>query len=247
MILALLSAALLSQTCNTPSGIAVFSEPLCPSATTYQYRVLANTSAKCLAFARDGLWHCLAEADAPSNGLRSLSSAPSTPIAGETYYDTTKGCLQSWDGSAWAPSVCPSTTPAVTVGSSAPSLPSGDASLNRGRFWLDTTAGCTRQTPDGLAWGDCLTVERCVSVSVSGVSIPLLGVSSTSTASLAGAVVGRPCVTGVPGFLPLNASAVCRVSAAGTVEYRFQSNSGLLSGIIAIPNGTYTLCTSVNW
>lgn len=251
MILALLSAALLSQACNTPTGITVFSEPLCPSATAYQYRVLANTSAKCLAFARDGQWRCLAEEGAPAEGIRSSATPPSVLQVGDAYVDTSQSppCLRiSIDGSTWGSCLASDTPPdleRVSSYATAPSLPMGSAALNRGARYFDTTLGCTRFTVDGLNWGGCLTIEKCITASVSGLSIPLLGISTTSTVTLTGARVGSPCSVGVPGFLPLNASGVCRISAADTVEYRFQSNSGLLSLAIAVPNGTYSFCTQV--
>lgn len=254
MILALLSAALLSQTCNTPTGITVFSEPLCPSATTYQYRVMANTTAKCLAFARDGQWRCLGEAGAPANGVRTSATPPSVLQVGDAYVDTSQSppCLRiSIDGSTWGACLADS-TPAdlerVPSYSSAPGLPSGNASFNRGARYFDTTQNCTRATVDGLSWGGCLTTEVCTTFTASGLSIPLLGINTNPVSvTLSGARVGSPCHVTRPvgGSLVSTARSECQVTAANTLSVQWVSNTGALGALLSIPNGTYSVCTQV--
>lgn len=87
-----------------------------------------------------------------------------------------------------------------------------------------------------------LSKRACGSAAISGVSIPLLGISSTTTVAIAGAPVGTSCDVGLPSFLPLGAKPVAAVLTAGTASLRFEGNSALLSAIIAIPSGTYRVC-----
>ena len=87
-----------------------------------------------------------------------------------------------------------------------------------------------------------LSKRACGSASISGVSIPLLGISSTTTVAIAGAPIGTSCDVGLPSFLPLGAKPVAAVLTAGTASLRFEGNSALLSAIIAIPSGTYRVC-----
>lgn len=84
--------------------------------------------------------------------------------------------------------------------------------------------------------------RACGNAAISGVSIPLLGISSTTTVPIAGAPAGTSCDVGLPSFLPLGAKPVAAVLTAGTASLRFEGNSALLSAIIAIPNGTYRVC-----
>jgi hypothetical protein len=304
-----LALLLALSTGQIPTGIPQQPTTNFPSPTAYPQHLLKDSTRQCMAYSRvrDGLpgWACFVEegeTTARTNGLRSLSSPPASPSPGDTYSDTTKGCLQTWSGSAWTPATCPPTTvppspqppntllnPAATAPSgsfpvgasfydtsqrcvrstnngtafddcpvnstgaampqsgSPPALPPGQATSNRGRVYFDTAQSCTRATRDGLNWGPCLTTEVCTTANVTGLSIPLAGISTAATLTLAGATPGRPCRASYPTYMPLNASAVCRVTAANTVEYRFQSNSGLLSGVLAVPNGAYAFCTEVIW
>lgn len=305
MILALLSAALLSQLCLNPTGIPRYQEPVCanPNTTNQHIIFIGDSTSQCLAIADGGQWKCLLGADqaaASAQGVETRSSPPSSPAPGRTYFDSTKGCLQTSVGGVWLPASCPissapnqptapntllspsASTPAGTYptgtsyynttcktiltydgaswetcpsnvatamaqSSNAPTLPPAAANSNKGNVYFDTTLGCVKHTREGLTWGECLTTEKCVSVAVSGLSIPLAGVSTTSTVAMVGARVGASCSVGYPNFMPLNATGVCRVSAAGMIEYRFQSNTGLLSSVIAVPSGTYQFCSEVIW
>lgn len=87
-------------------------------------------------------------------------------------------------------------------------------------------------------------VMVCGTASISGLSIPLTGISSATNITATGATVGAPCVVGGSSFLPLGAYGVCVVSAPNTISLRFQGG-GLLSSLIAIPNGTYKACALV--
>jgi hypothetical protein len=307
MNLALVVSLAIGQICNVPTGIARFEEPVCASASTYDGRIIFNDTADCLAFADGGQWKCLLEADqaaASAQGTELRSSAPSAPSPGRTYFDTTKGCQQTWTGAAWVPAQCPisnapnqPTTPntlaspsasapsgtfpagtgyyntsckriltfdgttweqcpvnvatAMAQNSNAPTLPSGQASANRGNVYFDTTLGCTRATRDGLNWGPCLTTQVCVPFSVSGLSIPALGVSTAPTlVTFPGALSGSPChVTRSSGAVaPTGSRGDCFVTATpNQVSVQWISNTGLLSAVVSIPNGTYNVCSEVIW
>lgn len=84
----------------------------------------------------------------------------------------------------------------------------------------------------------------CANATITGLSIPLTGISTTTTISVTGAVQGYPCVVGNPAFLPLGAKGVCIASAANTVQMRFEAG-GLLGTALAVPNGTYRACVLV--
>jgi len=175
----------------------------------------------------------------PNTLLSPAASDPSTSTTGATYFNTSGRCLKSWNGASWSPSACPSTAVASTPSASTP--PVGTTAGDR--FW-DSTQGCTR-VYNGTSWGDCSTGEKCITVSTSGLSIPLAGITTVTTLSFPGAVTGRSCRSNPPSRLPLGAKAECRVSAAGSIEYWWEAG-GLLSTALAIPNGTHSLCTQVN-
>jgi hypothetical protein len=84
----------------------------------------------------------------------------------------------------------------------------------------------------------------CGNATITGLSIPLTGISTTTTMTITGAVAGYPCVVGNPSFLPLGAKGVCIASAANTVQMRFEAG-GVLGSLLAIPNGTYRACVLI--
>lgn len=89
---------------------------------------------------------------------------------------------------------------------------------------------------------DALPKSACANASVSGLSIPLTGISSATTVSIPGVPAGTSCRVGIPAFVPLGAKPVVAVLSTGEASLRFEGNSGLLSGVIAIPSGTYRIC-----
>lgn len=250
-MLSLVLAVTLSQAPLGVGQVPTSSLPSFPPASWPQH-IFIDSTKKCFMYSDGVTWKCLVEegdAATSSNGLRSLPSAPSAPATGDTYYDSTKGCLQTWTGVAWVPSACPITSapsvPAVPQILYPPAASAPTGTIPAGGIYVDTTLGCARRH-NGTAWGECLTTQRCTGISVSGLSIPLAGITTTSTVTFSGALAGRDCTMTPPSFLPLGAKAVCRVTSANTVEYRWEAG-GLLAVALAIPSGTHTLCTEVLW
>jgi len=89
---------------------------------------------------------------------------------------------------------------------------------------------------------DALPVRVCGSATISGLSVPLLGISPETTVSVPGAPAGTTCSAGSTSWAPLGARPDVVVTTVGTARLRFVSNGGLLSTVIAIPSGTYRVC-----
>lgn len=82
----------------------------------------------------------------------------------------------------------------------------------------------------------------CTSVTLTGLSIPLTGISSTFNFTLTGAPAGTSCRVGIPSFAPLGAKPVVVIGPAGAGQGRWEGTSSLLSGVLNIPNGAYRIC-----
>lgn len=218
-----------------------------PPATSVVGATFYDTSGGCLrTWTGSAYTACSTSPTVPQVLLAPAATAPSTSTVGATYFDTTDGCLKSWTGTAFTGCASSPSGTSMFAASSAPSLPAGQASANRGKVYFDTALGCTRSTRDGLTWGDCLTTQKCTDITVSGLSIPLVGLTTTTSVTFTGALAGRDCTLTPPSFLPLGAKAVCRVVTANNIDYRWEAG-GLLSSVLAIPNGTHKLCTEVLW
>lgn len=137
-----------------------------------------------------------------------------------------------------------SATSAATSAQSTANAASGAASAAQATANAAQSASAANATAIAALQTTVAGISRraCGNVSISGVSIPLLGISSTTTVAIAGAPVGTSCDVGLPSFLPLGAKPVAAVLTAGTASLRFEGNSALLSAIIAIPSGTYRVC-----
>lgn len=259
MMLSLLVALLASQ--QAPLGVGKAADPWNYSTTQYPQHIFFSTDGgvgsdaiDCLNISKAGRWECLAlrtdipaptTAPVPPAILLPPASAPpsATYPVGTTYYNTTCGRLLSYDGTAWQG--CPTNTAGTGVqqSSTPPSLPSGAAASNRGAMYFDSTQGCHRATLDGLTWGPCLNTEVCTSVPVAAVSLPILGATTTQTATLTGAINGKPCSVGAPGgLLNIGVTYACSITAPGVASFRFQGALGL-----NIAGGNYTVCTEVLW
>jgi hypothetical protein len=169
-----------------------------------------------------------------------LTGAPVTVRPSGILKNTTKDCVQEVEGSGW---VCLATLPEVATSKSeavaqANAAVAAEASA---RATADTALGARIDTVQAsIPTPDTV----CGTAAITGLSIPLTGISSATTLTVTGATAGSPCVVGGSSFLPLGAYAVCAVTAANTVQVRFQGG-GLLGSIISIPSGTYKACALV--
>lgn len=88
--------------------------------------------------------------------------------------------------------------------------------------------------------------QACTTFNVaSGFSVPLTGISTVISVPLAGVPVAAVCDVGAPTRMALGARPDPVVTTAGTVSMAFVSNGGLLSSIIGISSGTYSLCCTI--
>lgn len=242
LLLVLLAAPAFAQ---IPLALPQFADP--PESngapfTTYPRHILWNSGQVCLQRSTSTSWQCLstaaqteaARASAVSQAVSQAASSAAaiylpTSTANTAFaavnarVDATNGSLATTQGQVTGLQSSSATTTA---------LASAVATLN-GR--IDTVqASIPTVVPDTV----------CANATVTGLSIPLTGISTTTTISLTGAVAGYPCVVGNPSFLPLGAKGVCIASAANTVQMRFEGG-GLLGSALAIPNGTYRACVLV--
>lgn len=180
-----------------------------------------------------------AQPTAPNTFLSPTASDPATSVTGATYFNTTGKCLKTWNGSTWSPATCPTTATVASVPNAA-SPPTGTAP---GDMFNDTVQGCTRRY-SGSSWGQCLTTEACGTATVTGITLPIGLSTPTSTATIAGAVAGRPCTVSAPSgsLLNVGVSATCSITSANTASFRMQGSLGL-----AIVGGTYIACTHIPW
>lgn len=181
---------------------------------------------------------------APNTLLAPAATAPTTSIIGAAYYDTTLGCIRSWTGSAWTPAVCPPSfdlerIPQYATAPSLPTTPPATVAANKGARFFDTTQSCTRETIDGLAWGDCLTTEKSATFTVTTVTLPILG-TQNYTVTITGARVGQgSCGVDGPGtgFTVVGIVPLCRITANDTVTVQFQGTLASLG--LQLAGGTY--------
>lgn len=90
------------------------------------------------------------------------------------------------------------------------------------------------------------TQLTCVSATLTGLSIPLTGgLSSVVNVTVPNAPVGTACFVGGANRIPAGARPDVVVSTAGTASVAFVGGGGLLSGVIAIANGTYRICCAL--
>lgn len=90
---------------------------------------------------------------------------------------------------------------------------------------------------------NALPRRLCTTTTLTGLSIPLTGgLSSTQNVTLAGVPVGTTCTVSGSSRPPAGATGSPVVTTAGVVNVAFVGGGGLLSGIIAIPSGTYRVC-----
>lgn len=231
-----------------PVALPRFTEPITPSTATYDNGILFNDTKKKLGGVNPSIsgWDVFAFASdipvlptAPFIFLAPSATDPTTTITGAAYFNTSGKCLKTWTGAAFAPATCPSAV-ATSVPSYA-SAPTG--TFQQGDMFNDSTQNCTRRY-SGTTWGPCLTTEACTSATITAVTLPALGATSTSTVTIPGALAGRGCSVGPPAGSLLNVGVTpsCAITAANTASVRFQGTVG-----VAVAAGSYSVCTHVPW
>lgn len=145
-------------------------------------------------------------------------------------WNSTLTCLQRPTGSSWQ---C--FTTAAEVASTYMPTATANAAIAVVNARIDTVQASIPTVP-----------HRCATTVATGLSIPLLGVQTAPiSVTISGAQVGAPCEVGSTSFDPVGAEGKCRILTAGTATLRWVANAGPLSAVLAIPNGTYTLCATV--
>lgn len=159
-MLSLLTAALLAQAPLGVGQVPTSQQSNFPAA-NYPQHLFGDSTKQCVQWSFGGTgWRCLlGEGDTATSaaGIQVLSSPPSSPATGRTYFDSTKGCQQTWTGAAWSPADCPISsaptqpTPPNTLLSPASSPPSTSVI---GATYFDTSVGCLR-TWNGTTYNTC--------------------------------------------------------------------------------------------
>lgn len=254
---------------QVPLGLPQFADP--PEAngasyTTYARHILWNSGQLCLQRSTPTAWQCLttqaqtdaAKADAISQAVsQANASAAATYMPTSTANSAIATMTSSINGNASA--ITALQNGASALGSRVTSLES-TTSTQAGQIAAVTTTANTAATAASVSASVATLNSRidtvqasiptvtpdtvCANATVTGLSIPLTGISTTTTITMPGAIAGYPCVVGNPSFLPLGAKGVCIASAANTVLMRFEAG-GLLSSILSIPNGTYRACVLI--
>lgn len=121
-----------------------------------------------------GYWDCVAmrsqlyvPPDAgPTTQVQPASTPPTASAVGATYYDTTSGCLRTWNGTAYTACPTPSTqpTPPNTLLSPSASAPAGTYSA--GTTYYNTTCKALL-SHDGAAFAACPTTTAATAMAQS--------------------------------------------------------------------------------
>jgi hypothetical protein len=239
-----------SSTSSVPSAAGPPTGTFATGATYY------DTTAGCLrTWSGSAFSACPTQPQVPRILLPPQAGVPTGPFpVGTAVYDTTCAVIRTYNGSAW--SACPSSgnssvATAMQQNASPPTLPANQANANKGNVYFDTSLACVRETRDGLNWGECLTTQKCVAFTITGLSIPVLGVSTAPQAvPFTGAIANTPChvTRSTGGTAPAGARADCAVSTTpNQLTVQWVSNTGALSAVLSIPNGTYYACSEVIW
>jgi hypothetical protein len=242
LLFVLLAAPAFAQ---TPLALPQFADP--PESngapySTFNRHILWNSGQVCLQRSTSTSWQCLstaaqtetARASAVSQAVSQAASSAAaiymTTAMGNAGFAAANSRIDTTNSSLSTTQI--QVTGLQSTSATAAALSSAVATLNTRIDGVQ--ASIPTVVPDTV----------CANATVTGLSIPLTGISSTTTITMAGAIQGHPCVVGNPSFLPLGAKGVCIASAANTVQMRFEAG-GLLGSVVAIPSGTYRACVLV--
>lgn len=244
----LTSASALAQT--VPLGLPMFNDPPELNGAPVTVRpsgILKNLDRDCVQKVQGLGWVCLATVDnvaaAKSEAVTLANNNTASQLTGYATTSALSGAVATLNSNI---TTAANTAQTNAQNTAASNLASAVATLNAKDTAQDAVSAALdariTQVQNSIPVVTPDTV--CGSTTVTGLSIPLTGISSTTTLTVPGALTGSPCVVGGASFLPLGAYAVCAVTAANTVQVRFQGG-GLLSSVINIPNGTYKACALI--
>lgn len=180
-----------------------------------------------------------------TSGL-ATSAALSSAIAGEV---TARNAAISTATSGLATSA--SVTSAIAAESAARTTAIGTAVAPLATSASVTAEATARASADtainaAIAALQANTQLTCVNATLTGLSIPLTGgLSSVVNVTVPNAPAGTACFVGGANRIPAGARPDIVVSTAGTASVAFVGGGGLLSGVIAIANGTYRICCAL--
>lgn len=226
---------------QTPNALVQFPEP--PSSNgashvTYPRHLLWNSTLGCVQRPTATGWECLTMAS-QTDAARALAVSQAASSAAAIYMPTAtaNAAIATMNGRIDTTNANLTSTQGQVTGlqftsATAAALTSAVATLNTRIDGVQ--ASIPTVVPDTV----------CANATITGLSIPLTGISTVTNITVPGALQGYPCVVGNPAFLPLGAKGVCIASAANTVQMRFEGG-GLLGSVLAIPNGTYRACVLV--
>lgn len=180
-------------------------------------------------------------------------------FVGGAYYDTTVGCPRWYNGSVYtacavdaagmSSAISTATSGLATSASVTSAIGAAVAPLaTAASVTAEATARASADTTlsAAIAALQANTQWVCVNATLTGLSIPLTGgLSSVVNVTVPNAPVGTACTVGGVNRIPAGARPDVVVSTAGTASVAFVGGGGLLSGVIAIANGTYRICCAL--
>lgn len=180
-------------------------------------------------------------------------------FVGGAYYDTTVGCPRWYNGSVYtacavdaagmSSAISTATSGLATSASVTSAIGAAVAPLaTAASVTAEATARASADTTlsAAIAALQANTQLTCVNATLTGLSIPLTGgLSSVVNVTVPNAPAGTACFVGGVNRIPAGARPDVVVSTAGTASVAFVGGGGLLSGVIAIANGTYRICCAL--
>ena len=173
------------------------------------------------------------------------TSATSAATAASNAQSTANAAQTAATNAGTAAAAAQSTANAAqTTANSAASSASANASAIAALVTrVGTAEGVISALQSTVATLNALPKRLCTTATLTGLSIPLTGgLSSTQNVSLPGVPVGSTCTVAGSSRPPAGATGSPVVTTAGVVNVAFVGGGGLLSGVLAIPSGTYRVC-----
>lgn len=245
----LLAAAMLflgsAELQTVPIGMPVFPEP--PelngaNPVTHPNAILHNSGLKCLQSAIGTHWECLVKSseldavEAIATGAQATASSAGTAA--------TAAQATASNAASAAASAQSSASAAQTAANAAQSASSTNATAIAALVTrVGVAEGLISTLQSQVAALNALPKRLCTSAVLTGLAIPLTGgLSSTQNVNLPGVPVGTTCDVAGSSRPPAGATGAPVVTTAGVVNVAFTGGGGLLSGVLAIPSGTYRIC-----